>query len=564
MMVVTVALGITWRTAAHAASTPSFGAAASYGVLANTYTNSGAATTTVNGDVGFTVAPTIAPGGTHTNYGSGSPYTTAGADQDTALTTLNNQACTFTWNAAVDLFLDATHGTPGVYTPGIYCSVGAMNVTGSLTFNGSGTYIFRATGALGTTAGIGITLASGASACDVFWTPHATTLGAGTNFAGTLIDNDAVTVGANTAWTGRAFAFNGPVTTGASSTITVPACTLPPATLHVVKRVVNNSGGTASISSFSLYVKLAGVDVSGSPEPGTAAPGTSYSLAAGTYVVSEDVKAGYAATFSGDCNSSGSVTLASSEDKTCTITNDDIPVPPLIDVVKVPSPLTLPSGPGSVTYAYTVRNTGTVAMSNVTLTDNKCSPVGFISGDTNNDSKLDISETWTYQCVTTLSQTTTNTATVSGQANGFTATDTASATVVVSTSLPPPLIHVVKISSTLVVASGGSVTYTYTITNLGTAPLSNVSIVDDKCSLMSGPSGDNNNNNMLEASETWTYTCQTNLMVTTVSTAIAEGTANSLTATDSSIVTVVVIPPDVKVPDNAIPPPAIVTPVDFK
>jgi len=37
--------------------------------------------------------------------------------------------------------------------------------------------------------------------------------------------------------------------------------------------------------------------------------------------------------------------------------------PPLINVLKVPTPLSLPSGPGSVTYNYTVTNIGTVAMS---------------------------------------------------------------------------------------------------------------------------------------------------------------------------------------------------------
>jgi uncharacterized repeat protein (TIGR01451 family) len=234
-----------------------------------------------------------------------------------------------------------------------------------------------------------------------------------------------------------------------------------------------------------------------------------------------------------------------------------VPVPPLIDVVKVPSPLTLPSGPGAVTYTYTVSNTGTAAMSTVIVTDNKCAPVNFISGDTNSDSKLDTSETWTYQCTTTLSQTTTNTAAASGQANGFTATDTATATVVVGTPLPPPLIHVVKIPSVLVVTSGGSVLYTYTVTNPGTAPLSNVNVVDNKCSPVSGPSGDTNNNNILEASETWTYTCQMNLTATTVNTATAQGSASSLTATDSSIATVVVAPPSVAIPANVAPPPTM-------
>jgi len=89
-----VALSLALPIRSLAATTPSLGQAATYGVLANTYTNSGAATTTINGDVGFLVAPTVPPGGTHTNYGSNPPYATAGTDQASALTALNNQACT--------------------------------------------------------------------------------------------------------------------------------------------------------------------------------------------------------------------------------------------------------------------------------------------------------------------------------------------------------------------------------------------------------------------------------------------------------------------------------------
>lgn len=106
-----------------AATTPSLGLAASYGVLASTYTNT-VIGTTINGDVGFTTGPAVVPAGTHTNYGSGAPYATAGADQGTALSALALQDCTFTWGAAVDLSTDVTHGTVGVYTPGVYCSGG--------------------------------------------------------------------------------------------------------------------------------------------------------------------------------------------------------------------------------------------------------------------------------------------------------------------------------------------------------------------------------------------------------------------------------------------------------
>lgn len=234
--------------------------------------------------------------------------------------------------------------------------------------------------------------------------------------------------------------------------------------------------------------------------------------------------------------------------------------PPLISVTKIPTPLALPSGSGSVTYDYTVLNVGTVAMGNVAVTDNKCATVAFLSGDTNGDVKLDVSEAWKYRCTTTLSETTTNTVTATGQANGFTAIDTANATVVVSAPLVPPLIHVVKKPNVFVLpAGGGAVTYTYTVTNPGTAPLDNVSVIDNKCTGLPGRvvghPGDLNQNNLLESNESWTFTCQTNLTQTTINTGTAEGHANGLTAIDFSLATVVVTPPIVpSLPNTGIAP----------
>jgi uncharacterized repeat protein (TIGR01451 family) len=218
-------------------------------------------------------------------------------------------------------------------------------------------------------------------------------------------------------------------------------------------------------------------------------------------------------------------------------------VPPLINIEKVPTPLVLPDGPGSVTYDYRVTNPGTVPMSNIRVSDNTCSPVTFVSGDTNGNSQLDVTETWVYRCTTNVSQTTTNTATATGQANGFTVSDTANATVVVGSDVPAPLINLVKTPSTFILpAGGGEVTYTYTVTNPGTVALGDVSVVDDTCSPISGPTGDTNNNNLLEPTETWVYTCQTTVTTTTTNTGIAEGGANDLRAIDFSVVIVVVTP----------------------
>lgn len=223
-------------------------------------------------------------------------------------------------------------------------------------------------------------------------------------------------------------------------------------------------------------------------------------------------------------------------------------VPPLIDITKIPTPLALPGGPGSVTYDYTLLNVGTVPINNVVVTDNKCSTISFISGDTNGDSKLDTSEVWKYRCTTNVSQTTTNTATARGDANGFTTIKTANATVVVGAPIIPPLIHLVKKPNIfLLPAGGGAVTYSYAVTNPGTAPLRNVSVIDNKCTglpgLVSGNAGDINHNGLLDPGETWMFTCQTNLTETTTNTGTAEGSANGLTILDYSLATVVVAPP---------------------
>ena len=96
-------------------------------------------------------------------------------------------------------------------------------------------------------------------------------------------------------------------------------------TLRVIKHVVNDNGGTADASGFNLHVKSGGSDVPGSPAAGSET-GTVYTLTAGGYVVSEDTPpSGYLRTgFSGDCDTSGNVTVVVGTERTCTITNNDI------------------------------------------------------------------------------------------------------------------------------------------------------------------------------------------------------------------------------------------------
>ena len=117
-----------------------------------------------------------------------------------------------------------------------------------------------------------------------------------------------------------------------------------------------------------------------------------------------------------------------------TIMNGLCVVGPAIHVSKKAAPTALTAGPGSVTYTYLVSNSGTVDLSNVSVTDNKLSSVKYVSGDLNNDKLLQPNEIWTYTGKANLKSTTTNTASARGTAaTGLPVTATASTKVVVST-----------------------------------------------------------------------------------------------------------------------------------
>jgi uncharacterized repeat protein (TIGR01451 family) len=110
---------------------------------------------------------------------------------------------------------------------------------------------------------------------------------------------------------------------------------------------------------------------------------------------------------------------------------------PVIHITKTVAPKALTSGPGWVTYSYIVTNPGTVALSNVSVTDDKVGSVTYVSGDTNHDKLLQPSETWTYTARVHLTATTKNIAVARGSGNGATATATSIVTVVVAGELLP-------------------------------------------------------------------------------------------------------------------------------
>jgi hypothetical protein len=86
--------------------------------------------------------------------------------------------------------------------------------------------------------------------------------------------------------------------------------------LTVIKEVINDDGGDAEPDDFTMQVS--GTNVSSPSFPGDAG-GTTVTLDAGSYTVSESGPTGYDATFDGCAG-----TIGVGESKTCTITNDDI------------------------------------------------------------------------------------------------------------------------------------------------------------------------------------------------------------------------------------------------
>jgi len=107
---------------------------------------------------------------------------------------------------------------------------------------------------------------------------------------------------------------NGQVTVPANGNAT---CTLintyNKGTLTVNKVVINDNGGNEDVNSFNLFIDGEAKDF-----------GTTYTLTAGDYVVSETGVSGYDGTYSGDCDQNGNVKVPADGNAVCTITNDDI------------------------------------------------------------------------------------------------------------------------------------------------------------------------------------------------------------------------------------------------
>jgi uncharacterized repeat protein (TIGR01451 family) len=273
---------------------------------------------------------------------------------------------------------------------------------------------------------------------------------------------------------------------GETKTCTVTNNDIPP-TIKVVKHVVNDNGGTASASNWQLHLADGGTDVTGSPQAGSEA-GDTYTVAAGSFAVSETGgPAGYAASFSGDCNAAGNVAVGIGESKTCTLTNDDIA--PRLKVVK-----------------HVVNKGGSAAQASdfqmdVTATDP--SQAHFPGNEQGVTITLDAGA----YSVDESGGPTTFAKQLSADCAGLIAIGTEKTCTITNTKVLPGGVVVKK--GPAFAYHGDQLTFTFEVTNPGTTPLKNIVVSDDKCAPVSGPVQKlgGNADALLDVGETWVYTC---------------------------------------------------------
>ena len=195
----------------------SLGTAANFGVLAGSaVTNTGP--TVVTGNVGVFPGTSISgfpPGSIVSGFqhSADSVAQQAQSDLNTAYTDAATRACGTTIPGGLLGGL--------TLTPGVYC-MGAGNLTGTLTLNGAGVYIFQMANSLTTASSSSVALTNGAAACGVWWqVTSSATIGTSTAMVGNILALTSITMNTNATLNGRALTRNALVSLDSN---TVTAC----------------------------------------------------------------------------------------------------------------------------------------------------------------------------------------------------------------------------------------------------------------------------------------------------------------------------------------------------
>ena len=206
---------------------------------------------------------------------------------------------------------------------------------------------------------------------------------------------------------------------------------------------------------------------------------------------------------------------------TCTFANtrDN----PQMVVEKTVSPTSI-SAPGGLNYTITVRNTGNVPLTGVTLADTVtqqgatlATPTpAYASGDSNSNGAVDRGETWVYRATYAATQANIDNGnpiqnSVSVRTVEITTPQVATATTAISAN---PAMSITKTATPITAnAAGQVITYSITLVNVGNITLDGITLTDritQGATTRATPtparvSGDANSNNRLDVGESWTY-----------------------------------------------------------
>lgn len=195
------------------------GSASTFAILAGSTITITGLTTTIIGDVG------VSPGTSITGVPLGQP--TGGSIHNNDAVAIQAQSDLANANAGLTGMKCTTSLTGQdlgtlILSPGIYCFASSAQLTGTVTLNGAGLYVFQIGSTITTASNAIVNLTNGAEAQDIYWQiGSSATIGTGTAFAGNIVAVTSITMMTDTSLNGRALAMGGAVTFDPGATPTL-------------------------------------------------------------------------------------------------------------------------------------------------------------------------------------------------------------------------------------------------------------------------------------------------------------------------------------------------------
>jgi Ice-binding-like len=213
---------LVWPATALAATDPGLRTAGNFAVLSGTPNITNTGPTWISGQVG------ISPGCAVTGF---PPATSGPQHKCDAVALQAKNDLTGAYTRAMNAPCPGTNNFSGVnlggktLVPGVYCQTTAPPLTGTLTLNGAGVYIFQIGSTLITATGARVQLIGGAQPCEIFWqVSSSVVLHVSTAFVGNIMALTSIAMQTRATLEGRAMARNGAVTLDTNRIIQPGGC----------------------------------------------------------------------------------------------------------------------------------------------------------------------------------------------------------------------------------------------------------------------------------------------------------------------------------------------------